>query len=153
MPFIRLGATAEVKISSQVPEFNCKQTSIRWKKRWSCETSYLTLFFHWPSSIYIFLTRVSSFLWRKWLPRWTDAVNPLTQPPIIQLVCVMFSLELPVASRAKWTGINQLNLNWIRDQPRKFHLKIEKNKLLKHVLIYIRFRYVKTGIAENDDIW
>ena len=32
-PFIRLGATAEVKISSQVPEFNRKQTSIRWKKK------------------------------------------------------------------------------------------------------------------------
>ena len=31
-PFIRLGATAEVKISSQVPEFNRKQTSIRGKK-------------------------------------------------------------------------------------------------------------------------
>ena len=29
---IRLGATAEVKISSQVPEFNRKQTSIKWKK-------------------------------------------------------------------------------------------------------------------------
>ena len=36
---IRLGATAEVKISSQVPEFNSKQTSIRWKKSDKAEKS------------------------------------------------------------------------------------------------------------------
>ena len=38
-PFIRLGATAEVKISSQVPEFNRKQTSIRGKKSDKAEKS------------------------------------------------------------------------------------------------------------------
>ena len=36
---IRLGATAEVKISSPVPEFNRKQTSIRWKKSDKAEKS------------------------------------------------------------------------------------------------------------------
>ena len=62
-PFIRLGATAEVKISSQVPEFNRKQTSIRWKKSDKAEEkSYLTAllpltkqYIHFSTPSFIFL--------------------------------------------------------------------------------------------------
>ena len=72
-PFIRLGATAEVKISSQVPEFNRKQTSIRWKKSDKAEKSptlrsssidlEVYTFFYPPSFIFLMTQMAAEMNW------------------------------------------------------------------------------------------